>query len=256
MNDASFSDGCMIFRAQISVKNLIDERKAEKDGGQKKYQEFIIHDIKNKKIIKSSCSPDSISPYGVESDLPYHISPVFFNPEVLYRYKSNSEKYCLEERSISCRNSWHLKTYDINDAGQVHTYIRYLSFLPYEEQTYWHSFNEKPKGNISKRAMENDFLGQVSSETDHLISLRRVIESLNMSNKMWWKKRSSVIEKINYPVTDSIDEWSSEISSLYLLIVEGFSQRGLLHVPLPRSHPFRFVRSHPSGSLGATHSGS
>lgn len=52
----------------------------------------------------------------------------------------------LEERSITCRNAWDLPTFDINEAGQVHTYICYLAKLPYEDQLYWKSFNEWPRG--------------------------------------------------------------------------------------------------------------
>jgi hypothetical protein len=42
-----------------------------------------------------------------------------------------------------------LQTYDFNEAGQVHTYIRYLGYLPISEQRYWKAFNEPPKGTIS-----------------------------------------------------------------------------------------------------------
>ena len=64
---------------------------------------------------------------------------------MLLKYKKDPEKYLLEDRSITARNSWYLKTYDINAAGQVHTYLIYLSHLPYEEQVYWKSANEAPK---------------------------------------------------------------------------------------------------------------
>jgi hypothetical protein len=33
-------------------------------------------------------------------------------------------------------------TFDINDEGQVHTYLRYLRDLPYKGQLYWKAFNE------------------------------------------------------------------------------------------------------------------
>ena len=56
--------------------------------------------------------------YFTQSDLPFEMSPAFFHPEVLTRYKSDSDKYTLQDRSISCRGAWHLQTYDINDAGQ------------------------------------------------------------------------------------------------------------------------------------------
>ena len=74
---------------------------------------------------------------------------MFFKPQVLDKYKADREKYRLEDRTITCRNSWYLQTYDVNEAGQVHTYITYLGNLPIEEQRYWKAFNERPKAPIS-----------------------------------------------------------------------------------------------------------
>jgi hypothetical protein len=61
------------------------------------------------------------------------MSPVFFRSEVLIRYKSDPEKYELHDRSIYCRGAWSLRTYDMNDAGPVHTYLGYLRELPYND---------------------------------------------------------------------------------------------------------------------------
>jgi len=72
-------------------------------------------------ITEISCNPTCLANYFTKSDLPFEISPAFFRPEVLLRYKSDPDKYELTIRSISCRDAWYLQTYDINDAGQVHT---------------------------------------------------------------------------------------------------------------------------------------
>ena len=78
------------------------------------------------------------------------MSPAFFKSEVLHKYKADSAKFELTDRTISCRGAWHLTTYDVNEAGQVHTYVGYLGDLPYREQVYWQSFNEFPKGPLSE----------------------------------------------------------------------------------------------------------
>ena len=111
--------------------------------------------------------------------MPWKISPTFFRPEVLQKYKADPEKYTIDGRSINCRGAWYLTTYDINEAGQVHSYIGYLAQLPYEEQLYWRSFNEWPKGNISKRAFQTDILGEFSKEDDPLAELKRQVEVLD-----------------------------------------------------------------------------
>ena len=94
------------------------------------------------------------------------MSPVFFNAEVLHKYKADTEKYTLEDRSINCRGTWSLQTYDVNEAGQVHTYLRYLGYLPYKEQLYWQSFNEWPKAALSERAIATDFKGEFHTDYD------------------------------------------------------------------------------------------
>ena len=83
--------------------------------------------------------------YFRDTGKPFEVSPVFFNPEVLTKYKSNHEKYDLDDRHIHCYGAWSLKTYSINEEGQVHTYLCYLGQLPYKEQLHWKQYNEEPK---------------------------------------------------------------------------------------------------------------
>ena len=96
---------------------IIDLRTAHEA---KQYESFIAYDLKNGVVEEISCAPGATANYFTKSDLPFEITPAFFRPEVLQRYKSDPTKYTLEERSISCRGTWSLQTYDINEAGQVH----------------------------------------------------------------------------------------------------------------------------------------
>ena len=147
---------------------------------------------------------------------------------MLHRFKADPEKYTLDDRSISCRNAWSLKTYDINEAGQVHTYIGYLADLPIEEQRYWQSFNEWPNGTISKRAHENDIMGEFSSEYDPLQNLKYKIRKLNEAPPSWWLARSEEhMDATRYPATDSTLEWANEILAFDQLLVEGFQVKPL-----------------------------
>jgi len=155
--------------------------------------------------------------------LPYEISPVFFRSEVLQKYKADTDKYEVRSRSINCRHAWHLQTYDVNEAGQVHTYLKYLSYLPYEEQLYWKSFNEPPRGPISRRAFRTDFEGKWDLEYDPLQSLTQILRDLHEAQVPWWTLRDEdLIEEAHYPVTKSADEWAKELHALHKLLVEGF----------------------------------
>ena len=201
-----------------------------RDDGQ--YCEFIAWDWRNRRIASISSDPSATTSYyeSSENSLPFEVSPAFFRPEVLSKYKSDRDKYTIDEefRSISCRGSWHLKTYDINEAGQVHTYLCYLRDLPYEEQLYWLSFNEDPKAGISERALVNDYRGEPYDTIDPITKIRLIVRRWADSGLDWWKLRdSTLLDRINLPVTDSRDEWGQAYSDLAKLVVEGFRVRAI-----------------------------
>jgi hypothetical protein len=156
------------------------------------------------------------------------MSPAFFRPEVLAKYKSDKDKCQLERRSVRCRSAWSLETYDVNEAGQVHTYLRYLRMLPYDEQLYWQSFNEWPKGIISRRAYLTDFEGSWVSEYEPLGALIRKVAMLDEASPEWWKPRGEELARaVHYPISASVDEWIDSMPSLDQLVVEGFQEKPL-----------------------------
>lgn len=227
----SYCNGAMIVRPQLDVDDLVRAWKDEENPSIRKYATFKIYDRKNGINVKTSCAPEFLSNYFQQSDLPWEISPAFFRPEVLHRFKADPEKYTLEERSISCRNAWYLKTYDINEAGQVHTYIGYLADLPYEEQLYWQAFNEWPKGPISARAYQTDIVGDWHREYEPLSELKRTVSLLDAKPPSWWKPRGSTLsDAVRYPATDSVKEWGDEILALDQYLVEGFLLKPLRYL--------------------------
>lgn len=225
----SYSRGFQVRNISIPKQRVIDQSWGKSSPEEnKQYATFIAQDWKNNRITEISCDPSRLANYFTESDLPFEITPVFFKPEVLLKYKSDREKYRLNTRSISCRGAWHLETFDINDAGQVHTYLIYLSRLPYEEQLHWKQYNEKPKAPISKKAYTTDFEGQFHDEYDPLASLKYKLERIHREKVKWWILRGSdVMEKVHYPYTSSRDEWADELLNLDQLVVEGFEEKWL-----------------------------
>jgi hypothetical protein len=224
----SYSRGMQLINLR-SPKSAVLSRVWDNDeGGPKKYCAYIAQDLKNKVITEISCDPACLSNYFTESDLPFEVTPVFFKPEVLSKYKSDRAKYKLDHRSVSCRGAWNLQTFDVNSAGQVHTYLIYLSRLPYEEQLHWRQYNEKPKATISARALKTDFEGEFYEEYDPLLSLKRKLEQLLTDGVPWWTLRDeNAPNKVHYPYTESKDEWSEEILNLDQLLVEGLQEKWL-----------------------------
>jgi hypothetical protein len=192
------------------------------------YASFIAQDWKNGVVKEISCAPGATANYFTKSDLPFELSPAFFRPEVLLKYKADPDKYRLEGRAISCRGTWYLETYDINTAGQVHTYLVYLRNLPYEEQLYWKTYNEEPKAPLSKRAIATDFTGNWDLDYDPIESVKEFAREVARKETPWWVLRSDrLTDQVHYPVTSSADEWASELLHLEQLIVEGYEERWL-----------------------------
>lgn len=223
----SFRRGCQIVRPIMQWADLQKQYGWPRED-KREYESFIAHDWKNQVIREISSAPGATANYFTKSDLPFETSPAFFRPEVLQKYKADSDKYRLEDRSIHCRGAWYLKTYDINEAGQVHTYVCYLRDLPYAEQLHWKAYNEPPKAPISKRALTTDFGGRYHEEYDALRSLKEVLQELSHKDVPWWTLRSGkALDQIMYPVTSSADEWANEILLLDQLVVEGFEEKWL-----------------------------
>lgn len=223
----SYSRGIQLIEPRISAASVCSETWGINDD-QREYASFITQDWKNNRIAEISCAPGATANYFTESDLPFELSPAYFRPEVLSKYKADRQKYTLEDRSITCRGAWYLKSYDINEAGQVHTYLIDLRQLPYEEQLHWKQFNEPPKAGLSKRAFATDFEGQWYDEYDALPALKSRLRELIKTKCPWWDlPNTDQIEDVHYPVTASRDEWANEIMALDQLVVEGLNQKWL-----------------------------
>ena len=194
----------------------------------KQYAEFIAHDWRNQRVTKISTDPAATTNYfeAERNSLPYELSPAFFRPDVLLKYKADREKYTVGERDVSCRAAWHLRAIDVNEAGQVHAYIVYLRDLPYAEQMHWQGYNEPPKAGISPRAITTDFKGEFSNISDPLMDIMQTIHRWRSAKVSWWTLRDErLLERVNTPLTTSRDEWAEAFMDLAKLVVEGFETR-------------------------------
>ena len=227
---------------QIRGANVIEDNLTKEDAirllynGEdkvKKYEKFIAFDWKNNIVKEISCAPEALSNYFTKSDLPFETTPAFFKPEVLIKYKNDPGKYEITDRTIRCRGAWSLKTYDINEEGQVHTYLCYLRYLPHSEQIYWKSFNEPPKGGLSKRAITTDFDGKWYTGKDPLNELKHALKnfptietcgipiSLYKANV---KDLGMQIKELHYVVTESKEEFRTEIIKLASVVIDALSK--------------------------------
>ena len=202
----------------------------DQGGSDQGYVDFKFKELKSGKVMRASCEPSKLSSYfQPESELPHQLSAAFFRAEVLSKYKADTEKYRFTDHGeIYCRDSWRLRSHYVNDADQVHAYLVDLNKLPYQEQIYWLAFNEEPKGGLARRAIVNDFEGEVDQDYDPIHSLKLRVEELDSDPPCWWKPRGDELRRVIHPpVTDSVDGWAEAILSLDKLIVEGLITKAL-----------------------------
>lgn len=220
----SYVNGRMIVRPAVSYESIVAEHMERRNPTSRQYATFKAIDLETRQRIEVSANPQDLRNYFQEkSDKPLEMSPVFFKAEVLQRYKSDADKYDLEDRSITCRGAWSLRTFDISDQGQVTTYLRYLGELPYKEQLYWQSFNEWPKAWLAERTITTDFKGEFYVGEDPLNELKSSIRGLDEAPPVWWQPRGEELRKaVRYPVTSSQSEWGNEVLALDQLANEGF----------------------------------
>jgi len=221
------------FQIIRNKEKLSKMRKILEGKEDREYASFIINDFKNKKIVEWSSNPKELGSYHVKNDLPFETSPAFFNPQVLLKYKQDYEKYNFAHREINCRGAWWIY-YDINEEGQVHAYIIDLSRLPYEEQLYWKSYNEKPKAGISSRAINSDFLGKWDFDYDPLFSLKKVLRNFPKINykgesiKIWELPNvpnPNLIDNLCYVDTNSKKEREDQILILSKISIDGLNKK-------------------------------
>lgn len=228
---AGYTRGVQVIRTRGArstiAKSMRDAWFGDRD---KRYVEFMAYDWRNGRDAVISTDPAATTNYfdAANNCLPFELSPAFFRPEVLSKYKADRDKYRVSSREVSCRSAWHLQSIDVNEANQVHAYICYLRSLPYEEQLHWRSFNVVRKAGLSERAIANDFEGRFLSVSRPLEEVLAVVRRWSTADFNWWTLRSEqLLDRVNTPLTASRDEWAEAFMSLAKLVVEGFELKAI-----------------------------
>ncbi len=229
--EAGYVRGVQIIRQEQPNSKLMREfswiSKKKKD-----YATFIALDWKHEKVQECTCDPKKLGNYFVKSDFPYETTPAFFNPEVMLRYKQNTDKYTIGPHTISCRGAWYLR-YSSNDADQIQIYLIDLAHLPTREQLYWKTFNEKPKAGVAEHVYKRDFLGSWDLPHDPLEGLKQTIS--NFPCVKYRGEKIAILQcptdkqlaKLTYVMTDSSKEWEDQILELAKLFGDGLNKKEL-----------------------------
>ncbi len=193
---------------------------------------FSIWDWRNDRIATVTTDPSTTTSYfdADQNDLPFETSPASFRPEVLSRYKADTEKYTVREGRITCRASWDLRSYWTNGAGQVCAYICDLRHLPREEQVYWSLFNEEPRAGLPGHVIKTDFRGEWLEEDDlpPIASLIHLLSRWIRRGFTWWRwADEGSPDGLTVPRTGSRKEWLDACLSLSSGLIEGFNLKAV-----------------------------
>ncbi len=109
IGNAAYTRGVQIIRPR-DARTVSDEVSDRWSGRSKKeHVAFIAQDWRHENaVVEISTDPAATTNYfeAAENDLPFELSPAFFRPEVLSKYKTDREKYTVGEREIRCRTAW------------------------------------------------------------------------------------------------------------------------------------------------------
>lgn len=193
---------------------------------------FLAHDWRNRRVIEISVDRDATTNYAEKRiGLPFEMSPAFFRPEVMRKYESDSGKYEIGPRDITCADAWRLQAIGRNAENQVHAYIRYLRNLPYSEQLHWKAYNEPPKAPIAPDVMRMDFEGEWNNLPSLATAVSPVLRRLwrwKEKDVEWWKCRDDEgFSRVRNMFTESQEEWRDKCRDLATLAIEGFDQKWL-----------------------------
>ena len=115
-----------------------------------KFQEFIVNvDSSTGEEIRLSCRGEGST----------YLIPVFFDSDVLTRYRDNPARYLLQRTDVRCHGRW-MMDIDVNDDGLVQVWLGDLANLPESEREHWLTHNVPPRGGVTITRALRDLAGR------------------------------------------------------------------------------------------------
>ena len=122
------------------------------------YPEFWISQNPDGSKVRFTCDPDKLGTYfGDNPEAPHYLTPVYFKPGVLDKYR-NSDYFNVSERRLSCGSQWGVEI-DHVIPSRVMVYLGDLGRdMPASERKHFLEYEMSPiSQNISYEAYANDF---------------------------------------------------------------------------------------------------
>lgn len=185
------------------------------DEKKERYPEFIIGERPDGSLVRYTCDPNKLGTYfDKEPRAPHYLTPVFFKPAVLDKYRS-SPHFDVSERHISCGSQWRCEIDNVNP-DRVMVYLGDLGRdLPESERIHFLSFEMSPVDQrISEEVVKTDFFN------------------------MWVKDPSGPVSKLMRARMELDEAWENGLdwrcSGLSTLQTKVSSNKSIFHLVMAR----------------------
>lgn len=208
------------------------------DEKNERYPEFVIGERPDGSLVRYSCDPNKLGTYfDKEPRAPHYLTPVFFKPAVLDKYRS-SPHFDVSERHISCGSQWRCEIDNV-DPDRVMVYLGDLGRdLPESERTHFLSFEMSPVDQrISDEVFKTDLLNMWVKDPSGPVSM---LMRARMELDKAWRKRfglalyrpfhradEGILEQIHIPSGNGESEFEAVTMALTRALIDYIDESAL-----------------------------
>lgn len=207
------------------------------------YPEFIVEELPDGSFRRFTCDPDRVGNYfGANPGAPHYLTPVYFSPSVLDRYRDDPH-FEVTERRLSCGTQWGVEI-DVTVPSRVMLYLGDLGRdLPASERAHFLAHEISPSDqSISATALAQDFFNSFDAPMGPVaafLAARKELDEAweeNLGNRLFRPLHPDEgdMEKLVYiPSGNGRRELDSVILNLTKLCVDYIDESGLERADSP-----------------------
>lgn len=199
------------------------------------YPEFAIAERPDGTMDRFTCDPSKLGNYfGGNPAAPHYLTPVYFKPAVLDKYRKNP-CFSVTERQLSCGGQWGVRIDNV-EPSRVMVYLGDLGRdVPESERSHFLEYEMSPSGqSISGEVIASDFLGACVDPTGPISQLvvgrRRLDEAwLTAFGRSFYRDphpdESDMEKLIRIPPDNSREEFDTVIVNLDKYVIEYIDEK-------------------------------
>ena len=220
----------MIYSRSVVNPSAIEECGIRPYEKEEEYPEFIVEELPNGEYRRFTCEESRLANYfGGNPGAPHYLTPVYFKPGVLDKYRKNS-LYRVTEYRLSCGTQWGVEI-DNADPSRVMVYLGDLGRdLPQSERRHFLSYEMSPvdqqiSADVAARDFFNMWVGPEGPVSKLLLSKESLDESwlqafgMNLYRK-YHKDDSSIEQRVRVPQAGDSEGFETVVISLSRVLVD------------------------------------